>query len=87
MLVRRFGLDPDRYKDVLRGYGRRAGLDGGHAFTELYEVVVIAGAIAPYASHPVFEHELRHRLRSLERSRTDIRWTPHRHLLTKLRRG
>jgi Ser/Thr protein kinase RdoA (MazF antagonist) len=85
MLVHRFGLDPERRAELLRGYGERAVVDHDNALTRLYEVAVIAGAIAPYAAHPIFADELRLRLASLEQPHSDVRWTPHRRLLAKLR--
>jgi hypothetical protein len=85
MLVQRFGLDPERQAELLRGYGERAVIDPDNVFTRLYEVAVIAGAIAPYAAHPIFADELRLRLASLEQRDSDVRWTPHRRLLAELR--
>jgi aminoglycoside phosphotransferase (APT) family kinase protein len=84
MLARRFGLEPERRDEVLLAYGIRPDVEGDDALTELYEVVVTAGAIARHAAHPVFERELRHRLGSLERPGAGDRWTPHRHLLATL---
>jgi hypothetical protein len=85
MLARRFGYDAARVEEVLHAYRPRPDGEADAALTHLYEVVVIAGAIAPYAAHTVFEDELRLRLDSLGQSQHDSRWTPHRDLLAEVR--
>ena len=51
------------------------------------EVVVTAGAIAPYAAHAVFQDELRLRLDSFARPKREVRWTPHKQLLAEVRKN
>jgi Ser/Thr protein kinase RdoA (MazF antagonist) len=87
MLSRRFDYDLARVEQVLRAYGPRPNGDIDTVLTQLFEVVVIAGAIAPYAAHVAFEDELRLRLRSLRRHASETPWTPHRKLLAQIRRG
>lgn len=85
MLACRFGYDAARVDEVLSAYGPRPDPAQVAAFTRLFEVVVIAGAIAPYAAHAVFEDELRLRLSSLERQERNVQWTPHKQLLAEVR--
>jgi hypothetical protein len=85
MLARRFGYDAGRVDEALRAYGSRPDREAEASFTRLFEVVVIAGAIAPYAAHAVFEDELRLRLDSFERPKREVRWTPHKQLLAEVR--
>jgi hypothetical protein len=87
MLARRFGYDAARVDEVLRAYGSRPDGEAQAVLTRLFEVVVIAGAIAPYAAHALFEHELRLRLGSLDQPERDVRWTPHKQLLAEERKS
>jgi hypothetical protein len=87
MLARRFGYETARVDEVLGAYGSRPDGEAEASFTRLFEVVVIAGAIAPYAAHAVFEDELRLRLSSFERPKREVRWTPHKELLAEVRKS
>jgi hypothetical protein len=87
MLARRFGYDAARVDEALTAYGPHSDGEAEPALTRLFEVVVIAGAIAPYAAHAVFEDELRLRLGSLERPEQEVRWTPHKQLLAAVRKS